>query len=119
MCNFSSARTVLPKKWVPVSEKGKTVYYSEDNTLPRTILKQMKTIKVKIKPGAKEAKVTGRKDMYGNQSFEIYVKALPKNNEANTEMLELLGDYFNVPKSYIKIKSGFKSRNKIVLIPEK
>jgi len=79
----------------------------------------MKTLKVKIKPGAEKSKIVEMEDMYGNQSLEIYVKALPKKGEANTEMLELLGDYFDVPKSYIKIKSGFKSRNKIVLIPEK
>jgi len=79
----------------------------------------MKTLKVKIKPGAKKSKIVEMEDMYGNQSLEIYVKALPKKGEANTEMLELLGDYFNVPKSHIKIKAGFKSRNKIVLIPGK
>ena len=78
----------------------------------------MKTVNIKIKPGAKEAKVVEKEDMYENQSLEISVKALPKKGEANAEMIKILGKYFGVPKSHIKIKSGFKSRNKIILVSE-
>lgn len=87
---------------------------SEDDL--RIILEKMKSIKVKIKPGTKEARVVEKEDMYGNQTLEISVKSLPKKGRANEEMLELLGNYFNIPKTYVKIKSGFKSRNKTILI---
>lgn len=75
-------------------------------------------IKVKIKPKSKETLVTKSKDTFNNIVYEVCVKSLPKNGEANKEMLEVLGDYFDIPKSHIKIKSGHTSRNKIVLIPK-
>ncbi|MBD3366064.1 hypothetical protein GF360_01840 [candidate division WWE3 bacterium] len=75
-------------------------------------------IRVKIKPGAKESGVKEKTDMYGNVVYVVRVKSLPKNGEANEEMLELLGDYFEVPKTHLQIKSGFKSRNKIILVPK-
>jgi len=95
------------------------MYYDKDHPSGGTILELMKTVNVKIKPGAKEAKVVEKEDVYGNQSLEVFVKALPKKGEANAEMIKILGKYFSVPKSHIKIKSGFKSRNKIILVQEK
>lgn len=75
-------------------------------------------IKVKIKPGSKRSRVIESKDMFDDIVYEVRVKSLPKNGEANDEMLEVLAEYFDVPKTHIQIKSGHTSRNKIVLIPK-
>lgn len=75
-------------------------------------------IKVKVKPGNKRARVIESKDMFDDIVYEVYVKSLPKDGKANEEMLELLGDYFDIPKTHIEIKSGHTSRNKIIIIPK-
>ena len=81
-------------------------------------MKKVQKIKVKIKPGSKRSRVIESKDMFDDIVYKVSVKSLPKNGEANEEMLEVLGDYFDVPKSHIQIKSGHTSRNKVVLIPK-
>ena len=49
-------------------------------------------------------------------NYKIRVDAVPEDNKANKRLIEILSEYFNVPKSSIKILKGFKNRNKIVSI---
>lgn len=49
-------------------------------------------------------------------NYKIRVDAPPSGGEANKRLVEILSEYFNVPKSSIKILKGFKNRNKIVSI---
>ena len=69
-------------------------------------------ITVKVKPNAKECKV----EEIGENQFLVRVKAPPKENKANQEVIETLAGYFEVPKSRILILTGLKSRQKIVKI---
>lgn len=78
----------------------------------------MKKIKVKVKFKNKKRGVKPITNLFGHKEYEVSVKSLPVRGKANKEMIELLADYFDVSKSDIKIKSGFTSRNKIVLIHE-
>lgn len=73
-------------------------------------------ISVKIKPGSKNQKINVVKDMFDNEIYEVSVKALPKDGEANKELIELLSEHFKTAKRNIEIKSGFTSRNKILSI---
>ena len=74
----------------------------------------MPTIYVKIKAGSKSTSVIETKDMFGKTIYKVGVKSLPKDGEANEELLKLLSEYFDAPKTSIKIKSGQTSRNKVV-----
>ena len=67
---------------------------------------------VKIKPNSARAGVEEQDGV-----LEVSVHAAPADGKANEEMLELLGDYFEVAKSAIEIVQGHTSRNKIVEIP--
>lgn len=49
-------------------------------------------------------------------SYKIRVDATATEGNANSRLIEVLSDYFNIPKSSIKIVKGFKSRSKIVKI---
>jgi len=49
-------------------------------------------------------------------NYKVRVDAPASEGEANKRLIEILSEYFNVPKSYIKILKGFKNRNKIVSI---
>lgn len=73
---------------------------------------QMK-ISVRVKTNMKEEKV----EKAGNINiFNVSVREPAKEGRANKAVIELLSEYFNVPKSQIFIISGAKSRQKIIEI---
>lgn len=72
-------------------------------------------ILVKVKPNAKENKV----EEIGKGQFVVKVKAPPKENKANRELIETLAEYFKVSKSKVSILTGLKSSQKIVNIEDK
>ncbi|MBI2676491.1 MAG: DUF167 domain-containing protein [Candidatus Yanofskybacteria bacterium] len=69
-------------------------------------------ISVKIKTGSKKEEIK----KVGNDSFEIKTKALPIEGKANSAVTKILADYFDIPKSRVKILKGQKSKLKILEI---
>lgn len=67
-------------------------------------------ISVKVKTGSKKESVT---QMDGS-NYLVCVKAQPVEGKANEAIIKILSDYFNVPKSRIKILIGEHSKNKII-----
>lgn len=57
-----------------------------------------------------------RIDKINDDNYVAWIKAEPKNNAANAEIISLLSDYFNVDSSKIKIIKGQKSRKKVINI---
>lgn len=51
-----------------------------------------------------------------SEMYKVYVTVAPEQGKANKKMIELLSEYFRVPKSQIRIVKGEISRNKIVEI---
>ena len=68
--------------------------------------------KVKVKPNSKQQKIEEQAD----GSLIIHLKSPPVDGKANEELIKLLSEKFDVPKSYIRIKSGLSSRQKLVEI---
>ncbi len=46
--------------------------------------------------------------------FSAFVKSPPVEGKANEELINLIADYFKIPKSKVKIISGLNARNKII-----
>lgn len=67
---------------------------------------------VKAKPGKKENKII----KLSENIFEVRVKEPPEEGRANEAIIKLVADYFNVPKSRVKIISGGKNKQKILEI---
>ncbi|MEK6583336.1 MAG: DUF167 domain-containing protein, partial [Nitrospirota bacterium] len=67
-------------------------------------------ISVKVKPGSKK-EIVERVD---DTNFIAHVKAPPVEGKANEALVRLLGDYFGVPKSHIRITRGATSKYKLV-----
>lgn len=65
---------------------------------------------------ARENKVEKLEDLFGGNSYKVYVTVAPEQGKANKKMIELLADYFKIAKSQVKILKGEISRNKIVEI---
>jgi uncharacterized protein (TIGR00251 family) len=68
--------------------------------------------RVKVKPNSKQQKITEEVD----GSLTIHLKSPPVDGKANAELIKLLADKFDVPKSSIQIKSGISSRQKVIEI---
>jgi uncharacterized protein len=67
---------------------------------------------VKVKPNSKRQSIEEQPD----GSLTVYLKSPPVDGKANEELIALLAEKFNVPKSKITIKAGLSSRNKLVEI---
>ncbi|WP_413199453.1 DUF167 domain-containing protein [Nostoc piscinale] len=68
--------------------------------------------RVKVKPNSKQQKVEEQAD----GSLTVYLKSPPIDGKANEELIKVLADKFDVPKSYVSIKSGLSSRQKLIEI---
>jgi len=66
-------------------------------------------IKVKVFPNSKREEVIKKSE----DSFEVKVKEKPEKGRANRGVVRVLGSYFKIPESKIRLIKGFKQRNKI------
>jgi len=67
---------------------------------------------VKVKPNSKVEQIQLALD----GSLKVWLRARPKEGEANRALVKLLSKHFDVSKSQIDIVSGLTSKNKIVEI---
>ena len=66
-------------------------------------------ITVKVKPGSKKGDIVERID---ESEYLVYLHARAHDGEANSALVCLLANYFKIPKTTIKIKSGISSHTK-------
>ncbi len=52
----------------------------------------------------------------GENEYKIKLDAPATEGKANIKLIQVIADYFHVPKSSVSIIRGVKSRNKIVKI---
>lgn len=69
-------------------------------------------VQVKVKPNSKKQAIEESAD----GSLTVHLKSPPVDGKANKELIELIAEKFNVPKSQIGIKSGLSSKNKLIEI---
>ena len=67
-------------------------------------------ISIKVIPSAKVEQIQPALD----GSLKVWLRARPKEGEANKALVKLLSKHFDVPKTSINIATGLTSRNKIV-----
>jgi hypothetical protein len=70
-----------------------------------------KNFNVRVTPHARQNKV-----VESGGVLRVYTTVAPENGRANSAVVELLAEYFNVPKSRIKILRGMTGRDKIVTV---
>lgn len=68
---------------------------------------------VHTKPGAREECL----EKIDATHYRVWVRAHPKDGEANEAVIALIAEYFEVPKSTVTIRSGQGSRHKVLEIP--
>lgn len=75
-------------------------------------------ILVFLQPWAKQEKIDIQKDIEGNAIYKIWVRSKPIDGEANKDLINLLSQYFKLPKAEITIIRWHTSRYKTVLIKD-
>jgi uncharacterized protein (TIGR00251 family) len=69
-------------------------------------------LKVKVSPGAKRNQVKG----VDAGALKVAVTAPPEKGKANEAVVELLADYFGLPRREVSILRGHTSRSKVVML---
>ncbi|MBI1857158.1 DUF167 domain-containing protein [Candidatus Saccharibacteria bacterium] len=70
-------------------------------------------VTIRVKPGSKKGSLV-QPSLTGE--LLVYVSEPAVEAKANRAVIDILADYYDVPKSNVKIVGGHKSRNKIVNI---
>ena len=68
-------------------------------------------IAVNVKPNSKRPGIKKNKETY-----VVSVKSPAKEGKANKELIKLLAEHLNIPKSRLSIQKGLKGKNKIIEI---
>ncbi|MFA6357768.1 MAG: DUF167 domain-containing protein [Candidatus Omnitrophota bacterium] len=70
-------------------------------------------INVRVSPGASRNKI-----LEDGNNLKVYLTKPAVGGLANQQLIELLSRYFKIKKYQIEIKSGEKSRNKLIQIDD-
>ena len=73
-----------------------------------------KKISVTVKTGSK---AEGH-EILDDGTLKISIKERPVENKANEAVIKKIAEIYNKPKNKITIKTGLKSKNKIVVIDD-
>ena len=68
-------------------------------------------INVRVIPRARVQKIVADGD-----TIRVYTNAAPADGAANTAVIKMLAEYYNVPKSRISIVRGATSHDKVIEI---
>ena len=70
-----------------------------------------KTFNIRVTPHARQNKVVEIDGV-----LRVYTTVAPENGRANGAVIEMLSEYFDVPKSKIRIIRGLTGRDKVVTV---
>lgn len=73
-----------------------------------------KIISVLVKPNSK----TESYEILGDGILKLFIKERPLENRANEAVIKKIAEIYGITRNKIKIKSGLKSKNKMVVIDE-
>ena len=71
-------------------------------------------INLRVIPRARQNKI----DVDESGLYRVHITAAPVDGAANAAVIKLLAEYFDVPKSQIKIVRGDAARDKVIEIPD-
>ena len=69
-------------------------------------------IYVHARPSSSEIRV----EKVGEGRYLVFLKATPENNEANIELLKVMGKYLGIPSTKFRIIAGASSKDKVIEI---
>lgn len=70
------------------------------------------TIAVRAQPGARKSGVVGE----WNGMLKVAVSSPPEDGRANAALVEVLREFFDLPRSRVELLTGASNRNKVILL---
>jgi uncharacterized protein YggU (UPF0235/DUF167 family) len=67
---------------------------------------------IRARPNSSEIKI----EKFGENRYLVFLKASAEDNEANIELLKVMGKYLGIPSTKIQIIAGATSKDKILEI---
>lgn len=86
----------------------------EDNIY--TIINNGILMNIYLTTGAHKSCITGTVMIDNKKYVRVSVNSKPIENKANLELINIISEYFNTPRSNIEIKRGTKSRYKQIYL---
>jgi uncharacterized protein (TIGR00251 family) len=71
-------------------------------------------VKIRVVPRSKYIEIEER----GKDSLRVRLLSPPTDGRANNELIAVLARYYNKRKSEIKIKTGLRSRDKLIEVKD-
>ena len=68
-------------------------------------------IELRVHTGSARPRIVQKDD-----GLHLYTGKKPLQGEANSDVVRMISEYFNVPKKNVEIIRGLKSRNKLILV---
>jgi uncharacterized protein YggU (UPF0235/DUF167 family) len=68
-------------------------------------------IEVRVHTGSTRPRIVQK-----GSGLHLYTVKKPLHGEANSDVIRMISEYFNVPKKNVEIVRGLKSRNKLILV---
>eukprot|EP00257_Ricinus_communis_P022667 XP_015582461.1 uncharacterized protein LOC8267964 [Ricinus communis] len=90
---------------------------TENNNFPsciRLISPSSVAITIHAKPGSKSASITD----FSDEALGVQIDAPAKDGEANAALLDFMSTVLGVKRRQVSIRSGSKSRDKVVIVGE-
>lgn len=78
----------------------------------------MVQITVRVKPGSRKGPLVEQHSAADDNSLTVFVQQRAADGQANSAVIELLAQHFDVPKSRIEIVRGHTSRLKVVRVDD-
>jgi uncharacterized protein (TIGR00251 family) len=75
-------------------------------------MSETRTVTVRVKPRSRARSIV----QTGPKSYEIRTTEPPDKGRANEDVVDILSEYLNVPKSCVIVARGASSRTKIIKI---
>lgn len=67
-----------------------------------------------VKPQSQKSRVVACEESADGIVLRVALRAVPENGRANKELIEVLSDFFKIPRSDIEISSGHSAKKKIL-----
>ena len=83
---------------------------------PLRPLKGGVALSVKLTPNASVDQVLGLEEGVGGSVLRVKVRAVPEKGKANKALIAVLAEWFDLPKSSLRLHAGETSRRKTVWI---
>ncbi len=73
-------------------------------------------LRIRLTPKSSRDHISTLVDSPDGVALQVFVRALPADGQANAALIALVAKWLRIPKSSISLRTGAKSRTKVLLL---